>query len=83
MRDRFVAMMAGCFPRYAVHSGFFATLLTMMTTFHGIALYRSVHMNEVGESMREQWLLSALRGELEAIRAQGGDADNPLYRLPF
>ncbi|VEB44511.1 transcriptional regulator BetI [Chromobacterium violaceum] len=70
-RDRFVAMMASLFPRYAISTGFFATLLTMMTTMHGMALYRTLAEHPEGDRMREQWLLSALRAELERIRQEG------------
>ncbi|MCP1291889.1 MULTISPECIES: TetR/AcrR family transcriptional regulator [Chromobacterium] len=82
-RDRFVAMMASLFPRYAISTGFFATLLTMMTTFHGMALYRMLNEHPEGDKMREQWLQTALRSELERIRAEGADSRNPLYQLPF
>ncbi|QND83955.1 AcrR family transcriptional regulator [Chromobacterium vaccinii] len=82
-RDRFVAMMASLFPRYAISTGFFATLLTMMTTMHGMALYRTLAEHPEGDKMREQWLLSALRAELERIRQEGADTRNPVYQLPF
>lgn len=82
-RDRFVAMMASLFPRYAISTGFFATLLTMMTTMHGMALYRTLAEHPEGDRMREQWLLSALRAELERIRQEGADTRNPVYQLPF
>ena len=54
------------FPRYAISTGFFATLLTMMTTFHGMALYRMLNEHPEGDKMREQWLQTALRSELNA-----------------
>lgn len=82
-RDRFVAMMASLFPRYAISTGFFATLLTMMTTMHGMALYRTLAEHPEGDRMREQWLLSALSAELERIRQEGADTRNPVYQLPF
>lgn len=82
-RDRFVALMASLFPRYAISTGFFATLLTMMTTMHGMALYRTLAEHPEGDRMREQWLLSALRAELERIRQEGADTRNPVYQLPF
>ncbi|OWY38734.1 hypothetical protein CEK28_11620 [Xenophilus sp. AP218F] len=82
-RDRFVAMMASLFPRYAISTGFFATLLTMMTTFHGMALYRSLSEYPEGEQMREQWLQAALKSELDRIRSEGADSRNPMYQLPF
>lgn len=82
-RDRFVAMMASLFPRYAISTGFFATLLTMMTTMHGMALYRTLSEHPDGDKMREQWLQNALRSELERIRQEGADTRNPVYQLPF
>ncbi|OHX13205.1 TetR/AcrR family transcriptional regulator [Chromobacterium sphagni] len=82
-RDRFVAMMASLFPRYAISTGFFATLLTMMTTMHGMALYRTLSEHPDGDKMREQWLQNALRSELERIRLEGADSRNPVYQLPF
>ncbi|WP_434633758.1 TetR/AcrR family transcriptional regulator [Chromobacterium sp. CV08] len=82
-RDRFVAMMASLFPRYAISTGFFATLLTMMTTMHGMALYRTLSEHPDGDRMREQWLQAALKAELERIRQEGADTRNPVYQLPF
>ncbi|MDF0605242.1 TetR/AcrR family transcriptional regulator [Neisseriaceae bacterium TC5R-5] len=80
-RDRFVALMASLFPRYALSNGFFATLLTMMTTFHGIALHRMLDEQATEEKMREQWLQAALHTELERIRTESASSRNPLYPM--
>lgn len=86
-RDRLIAMMARFFPRYAASSGFFAMVLTLMSTFHGMALYRACsRQSGPADPVREQWMLRALHQELSRLADEGGDLRgmrDPEYQLPF
>ncbi|MGL6070335.1 TetR/AcrR family transcriptional regulator [Craterilacuibacter sp.] len=80
-RDRFIAVLGTYFPRYAGNSEFVAMALTMMTTYHGMSLYRSMSREVEPSPLREQWLQSIMRQELSRLAKKGADTASPVYDL--